>query len=453
MSYQVALNKKYAVYPEYKPSGVEWVGEMPNQWLMVRTKFLFTRQQRSVRPEDDIVTAFRDGQVTLRKNRRTEGFTNALQEIGYQGIRKGDLIVHAMDAFAGAIGVSDSDGKSSPVYSVLTSKNVEETHTPYYGRLLRHMALSGFINSLAKGIRERSTEFRYSEVAELELPVPSIEEQRTIAAFLDYETARIDQLIAKQQRLIELLKEKRQAVISHAVTKGLNPNAPMKDSGVEWLGQVPEHWVVRQLKHVCNLLKDGTHLPPPRVDDGVPLLSVRNIIDGKFVFRSDDSNIAQKDYELLSKSFVPQKRDVLLAIVGGTLGKVAIVEDMGPFHIQRSLAIFRTTECKLVPELLMYIFSSQGFQSLLWEYVGFSAQPGIYLGTLANFSVPLAPLDEQSQIVSYCKTQTDKLDSLITKAKDMVCLLQERRTALISAAVTGKIDLRGWAPPAVGAVV
>ncbi|MFH0223677.1 restriction endonuclease subunit S [Vibrio furnissii] len=279
------------------------------------------------------------------------------------------------------------------------------------------------------------------------LIVPSINEQTQIANFLDHETAKIDTLIEKQQQLIKLLKEKRQAVISHAVTKGLNPQAPMKDSGVEWLGEVPEHWKVCQIKHTCQLLKDGTHLPPPRVDEGIPLLSVRNIIDGKFGFRSDDSMISERDYTLLCKSFIPQKNDVLLAIVGATLGKAAIVGDMDNFHIQRSLGIFRTDISKLIPEMLLYLFTSRGFQNLLWEYVGFSAQPGIYLGTLANFSIPIPTIDDQKQIISYCKKQTSKLDELISKADALVLMLQERRTALISAAVTGKIDVRNWQAP------
>src|SRR5690606_6986358 len=196
--------------------------------------FLFELQKRGVREQDQIVTCFRDGTVTLRANKRTEGFTNALKEIGYQGIRKGDLVIHAMDAFAGAIGVSDSDGKSSPVYSACVPRS-PSVSAHYYARLLRYMALAGFVSSLAKGIRERSTDFRWSDAAEIFLPVPPAEEQAQIARFLDHETARIDALIEEQQRLIELLKEKRQAVISHAVTKGLDPTVPMKDSGVEWL--------------------------------------------------------------------------------------------------------------------------------------------------------------------------------------------------------------------------
>ena len=131
----------------------------------------------------------------------------------------------------------------------------------------------------------------------------------TIANFLDRETRRIDALIEEKNRFIELLKEKRLALISHAVTKGLDPTVKMKDSGVEWLGEVPEHWKVTPLKHQCLLLKDGTHLPPPRVDAGIPLLSVRNIDDGRFIFRDDDSMISEENYQILCKAFVPVQND------------------------------------------------------------------------------------------------------------------------------------------------
>jgi type I restriction enzyme S subunit len=285
------------------------------------------------------------------------------------------------------------------------------------------------------------------ELKKLKIPYPPFLEQGAIANFLDHETAKIDILIEKQQQLIKLLKEKRQAVISHAVTKGLNPNAPMRDSGVEWLGEVPDHWQVVPLKYLCCLLKDGTHLPPPRVDFGIPLLSVRNIVNNKLIFRDDDSNISKEDYKNLCKPFIPRQGDVLLAIVGATLGKVAIVEEMSEFHIQRSLAIFRAQPDSMTSEGLANIFGSTNFQSLLWENVGFSAQPGIYLGALENFQLPVPPLGEQNEINEYCKSKAERISILILKAESAIELMQERRTALISAAVTGKIDVRNWQAP------
>jgi len=338
------------------------------------------------------------------------------------------------------VGHSEEQGIITSAYLKLVAKE-NKLNDRYLYRLLHSYDTTKVFYGMGGGLRQS---MKFEEMRRLPVIIPPLDEQQKIANFLDHETAKIDTLIEKQQQLIKLLKEKRQAVISHAVTKGLNPNAPMRDSGVEWLGEVPEHWNVVPLKHLCSLLKDGTHLPPSRVDSGVPLLSVRNIIDGKFVFRDDDSNISEKDYEDLCRPFIPQQGDVLLAIVGGTIGKVAIIEKMTNFHIQRSVAIFRVKKTILTSEGLANIIGSSNFQSLLWENVGFSAQPGIYLGTLANFRLPIPPLDEQNEINKYCSLKSERIDILVSKAMSAVKFMQERRTALISAAVTGKIDIRNW---------
>lgn len=175
-------------YSEYKNSGVYYIPQIPSEWNVLKGKILFKQEKRPVNKEDEIVTCFRDGEVTLRKNRRLEGFTNSLKEIGYQGIRKGDLVIHNMDAFAGAIGVSDSDGKGTPVYAVCTPIR-EDANQFYYCYLLRFLAKTGFIQSLAKGIRERSTDFRYGDFKELLLPVPSRAEQDAIVRYLDFATS------------------------------------------------------------------------------------------------------------------------------------------------------------------------------------------------------------------------------------------------------------------------
>jgi len=201
-----------------KDSGVEWIGEIPESWEVLKAKYLFIKQERPVRKDDDIVTCFRDGQVTLRVNRKTEGFTNALKEHGYQGIRKGDFVIHNMDAFAGAIGVSDSDGKSTPVYSVCTPFNKEVTNCFYYAYFMREIARRGFIQSLTKGIRERSTDFRFNDFANLFLPIPSIHEQNMIVAYIKEKSLKIATAISLKEQEIEKLKEYKAALINSAVT-------------------------------------------------------------------------------------------------------------------------------------------------------------------------------------------------------------------------------------------
>ncbi|PWI77784.1 restriction endonuclease subunit S [Enterobacter sp. CGMCC 5087] len=201
-----------------KDSGVDWLGNIPEHWMLKRAKFIFRKMQRPISKHAGIITAFRDGHVTLRQNKRTDGFTFAIKEIGYQGVLKGDLVIHAMDGFAGAIGVSDSNGKCSPVCSVCIPHKKTQVYTSYYGYLVRQLAVTNFIQSLSKGIRERSTEFRFNEFSELPLPIPNYEEQIFIFKYIKRQEEKIDVLLQKQLQQIDLLKERRTALIAAAVT-------------------------------------------------------------------------------------------------------------------------------------------------------------------------------------------------------------------------------------------
>ena len=215
--------------------------------------------ERPVRKSDQVVTCFRDGTVTLRKNRRIEGFTESVKEQGYQGVRKGDLVIHAMDAFAGAIGVSDSDGKATSVYSVCTP--IRESADPhYYALCIREMARSQWILALSKGIRERSTDFRYTIFGAEVLPAPSVGEQRAIVRFLDHGNRRIQRYIRAKEKLIALLEEQKQTIIHQAVTGQIDIRTGQlyptyKPSGVDWLRDVPSHWEIRRL---CALVSITT---------------------------------------------------------------------------------------------------------------------------------------------------------------------------------------------------
>lgn len=192
-------------YENYTLSPVPWIKQMPEHWGLVRGKNLYQKMQRPTSDTDEVVTCFRDGTVTLRKNRRTTGFTESLKEIGYQGIKKGDLVIHVMDAFAGSIGVSDSDGKGTPVYSVCQAKG--NSNNQYYALLLREMARSGYIQSLYRGIRERSSDFRFEVFAAQFYPVPPRSEQDQIVRFLDWKVSSINKLINIKQEQLSEVKE------------------------------------------------------------------------------------------------------------------------------------------------------------------------------------------------------------------------------------------------------
>lgn len=209
-----------------KDSGIPWIGMIPRHWNIMRAKNMFRKEKRDVRPEDEVITCFRDGQVTLRKNRRTTGFTESFTEYGYQGIRKGDLVIHQMDAFAGSIGVSDSDGKGTSVYHCCTPKGKFDTR--YYAFLIRIMAHSGFIQSLYRGIRERSSDFKFPVFGNQKLIVPPLDEQQAIVDYIETRLAKIDTYIANLQAEIDYLKEFKQRLISDVVTGQICVAEPQK---------------------------------------------------------------------------------------------------------------------------------------------------------------------------------------------------------------------------------
>ncbi|HOY22049.1 MAG TPA: restriction endonuclease subunit S [Cellvibrio sp.] len=442
--------KKYQPYQEYRKSGLDWLGEMPAHWLLRKSKYLFNRTQRAVRLEDGIVTAFRDGQVTLRANRRLDGFTEAVKEIGYQGVRKGDLLVHAMDGFAGAIGVSDSDGKCSPVCSVCVPIDPDKIHVAYYGYLVRQLAVTDFISSLAKGIRERSTEFRYSEFSVLELALPSIEEQISIANFLDHETAKIDMLIEKQQQLIQLLKEKRQAVISHAVTKGLNPNAPMKDSGVEWLGEVPEHWGVIPLKLIVKTRKGVAFKSDDFIGEGTRVVKASDI--KQLSINSSEVYLPTEFLKVYPKA-VLKKGDIILSTVGSipdvknsAVGQIGMLpDDLDGSLLNQNTVVFDLASENVNRMYLFYLLLSQAYRDHLdLNAHGTANQASLNISDMLDFLCPAPPKLEQDKIANKISTTLSRFDRLEVSASNTIQLMQERRTALISAAVTGKIDVRNF---------
>lgn len=410
-------------YEVYKDSGVEWIGSIPADWQLEKAKWLFTKADRPIRKDDDIVTCFRDGQVTLRKNRRTDGFTNALKEHGYQGIRKGDLVIHAMDAFAGAIGVSDSDGKSTPVYAACIPR-IGETVNPYfYAYYMRDLALSGLIVSLAKGIRERSTDFRFSDFSNLTLPLPNYDQQTLIANFLDQKTAQIDAAIAIKEQQIELLKERKQIIIQQAVTQGLDPNAPMKDSGVEWIGQIPEHWEMMSLRYAFNFL-NNKRIPLSAVErEGkqgeYPYYGASGIIDyvNDYIFEEELILIAEDGANLLSKS-------TPLAFVA-----------TGKYWVNNHAHIIK-------PKFIGFKYWAELLSSLDYTvYISGAAQPKLTRDNLASVRVPVPPLVEIDGVIHYINSVEPDLNRAIKLQEKQIQKLKEYKTTLINSAVTGKIKI------------
>lgn len=417
-------------YAKYKDSGIPWIGEVPEHWLQLRGKNIFTRMARVVEADDDVITCFRDGQVTLRKNRRTDGFTESFKEIGYQGIKPGDLVIHQMDAFAGAIGVSDSKGKGTPVYICLQPKGEQSNF--YYAYLLREMARTGYIKSLYRGIRERSSDFRYETFGKLLLPIPPLDEQQAIVEYLDSAVGRIDGYIVEKEVEIEKLGLLKQSVIAHAVTKGINPNAKMKDSGIPWIGEAPETWKVVRLFSVAF-----EHFISNQKIHHQNLLSLSY---GQIIRKNIDC----------TKGLLPETFDKYQVVEPGNIVlrftdlqndhrslRVGLVKEEG---IITSAYLCIASRDNVVPEYLYLILHVNDIHKVFYG-MGGGLRQSLDFSEFRKLPVLLPPLSEQRAIVEFIDGKVKEIDGFISAVREQIEKLKLYKQRLISDVVTGKIKV------------
>ena len=417
-----------------KDSGIAWIKQIPAGWTTTRGKNILQLMKRPPEADDEVITCFRDGEVTLRRNRREEGFTFSDKEIGYQGIKKGDLVIHGMDGFAGAIGISDSDGKGSPVLVVCTTKE-NARYLVYY---LRTLAMQDVFLALATGIRERSCDLRWNKIANLLFPVPELNEQCNIADYLDRKCRQIDAIIARQQEVIEKLKAYKLSVITEAVTKGLTPHAPMKDSGVEWIGEIPEQWSVVPLTKQLKSIVDYRGKTPEKVDTGVFLVTAKNIKNGKIDYEISTEYVKVEDYEEIMHRGIPQIGDVLFT-TEAPLGQVANV-DRTDIALAQRIIKFSTNE-HLNSYYLKYWIMSIGFQNFLMALSTGSTALGIKASKLFMLPITLPSIKEQQQIVTYLDNKCVSTEAAIMKKSSLIDSLIAYKKSLIYEVVTGKKEV------------
>ena len=447
-------------YKTYKDSGVEWIGEIPEGWDVSKLKYVaFIRNSSIDRHihDDELQVKVIHYPDVYKNEKINKDFTFGKgtckeSEFVKFTLNKGDIVItkdsERPDDIAVPCFINEHLENVVCGYhlTIITSDN-SKIFGEYIFRFFQHKGSRSYFEISANGITRFG--LGQSSIFNFSIPLPPIQEQKTIAQYLDQKTTIIDTLLQKTKQKITTLQEQRTAIINQAVTKGLThlppakggtKGGPTKDSGVEWIGEIPESWFCPKKKYICEFVLDGTHSSFARVDEGgYRLLSVRNIINNKFVFREDDSRVSEEDFHSISSKFLIQEGDIQLAIVGATLGKVAIVEKMEELFVtQRSVATIRVKKEKCNNKFLFYFFNTSLFQRFLWQNTGFSAQPGIYLGTLQNINVPLPAKKEQEKIVDFLNHKTTQLDTLIQKEKQRIDLLKEYRQSLISEVVTGK---------------
>lgn len=448
---------KYQPYPEYKDSGVEWLGEIPPHWKISKLRYMFTfGKGLSITKEnlkDDGIPCVNYGEVHSKFGFEVDPRKHTLKCVdnSYLETDPKSLLQNGDFVFADTSEDIDGSGNFTQLtsdvvtfagYHSIIARPIVRNNARYFAYLFDSKEFRSQIRYTVKGVKVFSITQAILRGANIWLP--SHAEQHTIAAFLDYETTRIDKLIAKQQQLIELLKEKRQAVISHAVTKGLNPNALMKDSGVEWLGEVPEHWVVKKLKHVAKII-DCKNRTPEYVDDGdylvVRTTNVKNqslVLDGALYTNN-------QNFKIWTERGVPPIGSILFTREAPT-GEVCLVPKNTKLCMGQRMMNFIAFHYEYTSFLFDYLTSDCLGRYISSEASG-STVSHLRVEQVYNIPVVVPPMNEQAEIDILVGNIKKSFSALIDKSLSTILLLQERRTALISAAVTGKIDLRGWKPP------
>lgn len=418
-------------------------------WRAKPLKYVLTRRSIKGKGGARLLSAYRDHGV-VPKDSRDDNFNRAGKDLdAYLFVRAGDLVVNKMKAWQGSVAVSGYEGIVSPAYFVFgVDKEV-------YGRFLHHQLRStAFVQEFKRvsdGVRPNQWDLDLDEFGRCEARLPAVPTQKAIAEFLDRKSAAIDALIDKKQKLLELLAEKRAALINQAVTKGLDPNVPMKDSGIPWIGKIPAHWEVWSVRSLLQAQKveiqDGNHgelhpVAAEYVDDGIPFVMANNLRDGR-VDLAGCNRITKERADRLRIGFA-RKGDVLLSHKG-TIGSVAVVRELEChpyFMLTPQVTYYRLRGDLLTADYLATWFEGPAFQTDM-AFLGSVGSTRAYLGITAQreLSVVVPPRAEQAKTLAFLTPEIRRIDCLAAGQKRSVQCLEEYRQALITAAVTGQLDI------------
>lgn len=416
-------------YERYKESGVDWLGEVPEHWDIYRSRRLFAERKERVRDSDEQLTASqKHGIITQDAFMQTEGRAVVRVIHGAEilkHVEPNDFVI-SMRSFQGGLEWSGIRGCISSAYVMLVPSSA--VHPPFSRHLFKSDIYIQALQTTSNLVRDGQA-MRYENFTLVDLPLPTMLEQQVIARFLDRETDKIDLLVDKQKSLISLLKEKRQAVVARAATKGLNPNLATKPSGIPSIGEIPEHWDVGPIKRYFAVL-DGARIPLSAEERGArpgefPYYGASGVIDSidEYIFDEDLILVSEDGANLLNRS-----------------SPIAFVA-RGKYWVNNHAHILRPLDGQL-------IYWSERIEAInLTPVVTGSAQPKLTIEALMNLRVAVPPSNQERRLIEqFIRSEQARIDRLIAEAERVILILNERRSALISSAVTGKIDVRNYAP-------
>ncbi|MEW4923749.1 restriction endonuclease subunit S [Algibacter sp. 2305UL17-15] len=429
-------------YPKYKNSGIAWLGEIPEHWEIRRIKYVFKElNNRSETGKEDLLSVSQYTGVTKKSDKVAEGesISNAKTLEGYKIVEKGDLVINIMLAWNGSLGISKYNGIVSPAYCVYRNHIGNER---YFGYLFKTKNGQQEFKKQSTGIIDSRLRMYTDSFFDIKTALPPKKEQIKIAHFLDYKIEKINRFIKKKKQLIKLLNEQKTAIINQAVTKGLDPNAQLKDSGIEWLGDIPVHWKVKKLKYGTNILR-GKFTPRPRNDpkfyDGdYPFIQTGNITStGKYIETYNQTlNELGKN---VSKEF---PINTVVMSVAANIADVAILNFKACFPDSViGFYPFEGTDTDFL------FYQLKNLRAEFYKIAIKSTQYNLNVDRVKNVKIFLPPFLEQQAIVKYIENELGLIDKTISTIQKEITLVEEYKTALIAEAVTGKIDVRKWSEP------
>lgn len=427
---------------EMKYSGIEWIGNIPADWNIKRVKAVLCERNESNNPiqTDEILSLTNDRGVIPYEEKGDVGNKSKEDLTGYKLAYPGDIVLNSMNVFIGSVGLSSYFGCVSPVYYMLYPRNKNDS-VSFFNYLFQTKELQTKLHGYGNGIMEIRMRIQMSKLNSVQLPVPPSDVQHKIAAHLDRKCSQIDAIIARQKEVIEKLKAYKLSVITEAVTKGLNPDVPMKDSGVEWIGEMPEHWENRKMISILSMrVVDGPHESPELYDEGIPYISATAIENGKINFDLMRGYISEEYCDICDLRYKPQLHDILVIKLGASTGQVAIVETTDRFNIWVPLAAVRCNE-KANPYFVYYAFQSDYFlkqMEMSWTY---GTQQTLGVKSIERLRIMLPTLEEQKEIVSYLKSKCDSIDAAVKNKENLIDKLVDYKKSLIYEVVTGKREV------------
>lgn len=429
---------------EMKDSGVAWIGVIPQDWEIVRTKSLYcsAKEIAGDRADDFERLALTLNGVIKRSKEDSVGLQPE-KFSGYQILKKGELVFKLIDlenVATSRVGLSPYTGIVSPAYIVLSkqsrAKDLVVRYSMYH---FLSMWQREIFNQMGdNGVR---SSLNAKELLNIPHPFPSIYEQKRIVTFLDAQCAKIDAVLEKTRASIEEYKKLKQAVITQAVTKGIRGDRPMKDSGIEWIGEIPAEWEIRKIFRAIDKVGDIDHYMPDSVDDGIPYL-----MTGDLQEKLSDVNLKRckkvsfQDYEMLSSKIRVSKGDVIFARYA-TIGTVCFVDTEDNILVSYACLIIKPNSSLLYGEFLFYYLKSTAFLEEIKQYIKANTQANVGLDSVSKAKIALPSVHEQQKIVEYLRDKCKKIDALIAKKQQYLIEIENYKKSLIYEYVTGKKEV------------